>query len=131
MKAQVSCFLALSGIFIAAGCEKSPYVPVSGRVTMDGKPLAKVQVQFQPSGGTLKKPAVGRGSIATTDEDGKFNLRVDPKQSGAVAGPHRVAISKQIAQIETIPNKFNSNSTLTFDVPPEGTAAADFELHSR
>ena len=82
-------------------------------------------------GGTLKNPNPGRGSMGVTDEEGKFTLRVNGKQSGAAVGKHKVAISKQIAQRELIPSKYNRDSKLEFEVPPEGSEQADFPLTSK
>lgn len=60
--------------------------PVSGTVTLDGKPLAGAVVLFQPSKGTP-----GR---AVTDDGGGFVLTTFETGDGAIVGPHHVAVSK-------------------------------------
>jgi hypothetical protein len=125
-----------------AGCSSSNIAPVSGRVTLDGKPLAGVHIGFQP----IAKPGnmnPGGGSYAMTDSDGQYKLLlVEGEQPGAVVGKHRVEItarSEVPANIDPpkrpppkvfVPAKYSRNSELTFEVPPGGTAEANFELKS-
>lgn len=140
--------LLLGGV----GCGDQRYVPVSGTVTYNGKPLPKVQVMFQPlaSGGV---DAGGVGSFALTDDNGKFSLQAATSSptGGALVGKHQVRIAfppqggtvadndsdaanpgkgKGIPKLATqpIPEKYNTESTLTFEVPPGGTSKADFQL---
>jgi hypothetical protein len=126
-----------------AGCSSQTVVPVSGRVTLDGKPLAGVHVGFQPMGGG-KEPNPGGGSYAITDESGGFTLRmVENDEPGAVVGKHRVEITARSQVPDNIdlptrpkpkvpvPEKYNRASELTFEVPAGGTSAANFELKSQ
>jgi hypothetical protein len=134
-----------------AGCGGGPqYVAVSGVVTMDGKPYKGAVVNFQPMG-TKDNPYPGRGSYGHTDDQGRFTLVVDDKITGAVVGKHRVRIStvwaqltgaseaegapqdgdpnaKRKAVIDPIPLEWNAQSTKEFDVPPEGTDRANFDI---
>jgi hypothetical protein len=127
-----------------AGCQPTSRVaPVSGRVTLDGKPLAGVHVSFEPIAPEGKLDA-GGGSYAIADADGKYKLlMVDGGRTGAVVGKHRVQFTAR-SQVPDdvdlpvrpppsvmVPDKFNRNSTLTFDVPADGTSAANFELESK
>ena len=79
-------FLAL--ILIVAGCGQSgPEVaPVSGRITVDGKPMENVDIVFQPEG--AKSPSYGR-----TDKDGNYTLAYKRGVAGALVGSHGVSIS--------------------------------------
>ena len=119
-------------------------MPVSGRVTLDGKPAAGVHVSFQPvATGGNKNP--GGGSYAITDADGRFTLRlVEGGGTGAFAGKHRVEITTRTEADNVtdtrvkapdpktvIPAKYNRNTDLTFEVPPGGTDRADFTLTSQ
>src|SRR5262249_34965527 len=77
----------------AVGCGGGPKVaPVSGRVTLDGQPLAGASVNFQPlSDGNNLNP--GPGSYGKTDADGRYSLRVVvDDRPGAFVGKHRVEI---------------------------------------
>lgn len=68
------------------GCGGGP-VPVEGKVTMNGKPLAGATVVFIPvSGG----PEAG----AQTDTDGDFHL-TGTKAEGIAPGEYRVTVSKK------------------------------------
>jgi len=62
-------------------------VPVTGMVTLDGKPVADAAVLFTPVGG-------GPPASGTTDGEGRFQLTA-VNQPGAVPGEHQVTITKQ------------------------------------
>lgn len=117
----------------------SQFVPVSGRVTMDNRPLAKATIRFQPAkrsgDGTINPDSYGE-----TDEEGKYTLKpvgVTGEAEGAVVGQHYVQITlfdheAKPGPRETIPPKYNRDSQLNFTVPPEGAKdKANFDLKSR
>lgn len=139
------------------GCGSSNYVPVSGVVTLDGKPLKGVNVFFQPiaSQGT---DAGGVGSTGMTDENGRFTLQASTATptAGALVGKHTVRIStpppkgadgggmedsdaasvadgKQAPKLwrDPLPERYNVKTELTFTVPPGGTDKANFDLTSK
>ena len=64
--------------------------PVTGMVTLDGKPLADADVGFYLQGTV---PAGYFGSGARTDADGKFQLLCGAEQ-GAVPGAYKVTVSR-------------------------------------
>jgi hypothetical protein len=72
---------------LLAGCSKSgPEVaPVSGHVTLDGRPLENADVVFQPEG--AKSPSYGR-----TDAEGYYELGYKRGVPGAIIGEHTVSI---------------------------------------
>ena len=133
-------------LLLAAGCtSKSKFAAVSGKITLDGKPLANAMVSFQP---VAKEGNVnaGAGSTGKTNENGEFTLTAATGEKGAVVGKHRVVITKVEEQPGTgderpprggwpqkdkIPAKYNSDSTETFDVPSGGTTKANFDLTSQ
>jgi hypothetical protein len=130
-------FLALA-LPLAAGCGRGGVVPVSGRVTLNGQPLANVHVSFQPVA-VGKDLNPGGGSYAITDADGRFTLRlVEGDTAGAMVGNHRVEITPRNSDddidrrgkgaVTGVPARYNRNSELTFDVPAGGTDKADFPL---
>jgi hypothetical protein len=141
------CAFALTSIIIgaaSAGCSSSKIAPVSGRVTLDGKPLAGVHVGFQP----IARPGdinPGGGSYAVTDSGGQFTLLlVEGEQPGAFVGQHRVEITAKSeappANVDFakrpppkvfVPAKYSQGSELRLEVPPGGTTAANFELKSQ
>ena len=123
---------------LVAGCGRGGAVPVSGRVTLNGQPLANVHVSFQPiAAGKDHNP--GGGSYGITDADGRFTLRlVETDVAGAVAGKHRVEVTPRNTDDDAdrrgkgaptgVPARYNRNSELTFEVPAGGTDKADFVL---
>jgi hypothetical protein len=141
----------LAGLFAISlvGCGNSRYVPVSGVVTVNGKPYRNAYLQFQPMA-TADNPNPGRGSIGHTDENGRFTLKTDDGHEGAVIGKHRVRIttkySKELKGYEVwnpelnkaektaadpIPPQWNYESKKEFDVPAGGTAKANFDIETK
>ncbi len=125
------------------GCGTKGFAPVSGTVTLDGKPLANASVNFQP----VDSAKSGLGSSSKTDANGRYRLRVvmDDK-AGAVVGKHRVSISTWKEEDpsydpppgklppkakDPIPAKYNAKTELAFEVPPGGSDQADFALTSK
>src|SRR5437868_3725711 len=79
---------------LLTGCSGEPYqvASVSGRVTLNGKPLDHAGVNFSPLA-TKGSLAPGPGSYAVTDPDGRYTLKlVGPDTKGAVIGKHKVSI---------------------------------------
>lgn len=122
------------------GCG-GPYkvAPVSGKVTLDGQPLANVNVVFQPTG-TKSGTAPGPGSMATTDAQGQYTLNLisESPQPGAVVGSHKVSFApavqkpnpgQEIATPNPLASKIPTES-LDFEVPAAGTNQANFDLKS-
>lgn len=151
---------AAAGLAVAAaGCGDSQpkLAAVSGQVKVDGKPYPNAYVMFQPNPGK-ENPNPGRGSMAITDQDGKFTLKYEGGFDGAVVGNHTVRISTvqpaddparfkgvdttltgspdgEPAETgqkgfvhEVIPTDWNTDSKQSFDVPPGGTDKANFDI---
>jgi hypothetical protein len=124
-------------VFISLGCGSGgPEIAhVSGRVTMDGKPLAKATVVFIPED--------GRPAGANTDADGRFVLNFDERRRGAIPGKNMVRImtvrdaeqdetGKTVSpgSPETVPARYNTATELTFTVEPKKRNVANFDLKS-
>src|SRR5438105_200679 len=91
---------------LLAGCS-SRTAPVSGRITLNGKPLARASVTFAPipSQGELEP---GPSSAAITDEDGRYTLRlIGESGKGATIGKHKVmvALQEEVATSDDSPVK--------------------------
>mgnify|MGYP001208946587 CR=1 FL=1 len=137
-------------LFLFVGCNTGGYAPVSGVITVNGKPYDKAVVSFQPIG-TAENPNPGRGSSAYTDAQGRFVLSSDDGDDGAVIGKHRVRIMTRgnnvvgqapnrgspdgspdgtplEANVDPIPSEWNSRSEKEFEVPAGGTDKADFKI---
>ncbi len=79
--------LSLVG-FACSGPELPPMEPVSGTVTLDGKPLATGSVQFIPVGVSAGEALPATGMI---DKTGNYELST-AGVSGAVVGRHQVRV---------------------------------------
>jgi hypothetical protein len=146
--------LLLTFLASCAGCgDPDGAVPVAGTITLDGQPLAGVQVTFdQPDLGANANVAyTGR-----TDSQGHYTLEsTSDKSSGIKPGKYRVALTTAVhdpsapppqAPPPTDPNFFYPESApppperiplpyrggkLSFEVPADGTDQANFELKSK
>jgi hypothetical protein len=136
---RVAVVLAL----LLAGCGGGSYrtALVSGRVTMDGKPLAYATVTFVPvtAPGEKHPPP---SSAGITDADGRYSLALaaEARTDGAVVGKHKVMIllGQEAAAHDTaptfhkqVPEQYNRKSTLECEVPAGGRQDANFDLKSR
>lgn len=85
--ARAGLMILLGACLISAtGCGRRPTLaPVSGRVTLDGRPLAFGSVMIQPTGG----PAA-RGRI---QPDGSFTVGTFAPGDGAIVGPATVRVA--------------------------------------
>jgi hypothetical protein len=131
-------------VVLGVGCGGPKFAEVSGKVTLNGEPLANATVSFQP---IAKRGSIeaGEGSTGKTNEKGKFILKSSTGKSGAQVGEHQVSISALDPKIgerderpprggwplvDKVPSRYNAKSELTFHVPRGGTTKADFELTS-
>jgi len=78
--------IAAISVSLIAGCGngRPTTVPISGKVRIDGVPLANAQIGFYPDGG---RPAFGR-----TDDFGNYRLSCFQADDGALQGTHRVTV---------------------------------------
>jgi hypothetical protein len=88
---QCTVFIvSVAALVLFGGCSgvQGPATePVTGTVSMDGKPIEGAQVVFVPSGS-------GRAASGTTDASGKFKLTTFNPNDGAVVGKYSVTIAK-------------------------------------
>lgn len=78
--------LACIGLLLATGCG-SGVSPVTGTITLDGKPAADLIVAFTPEGG-------GTSGAATTDASGNYSIS-SPLGGGLPVGKYKVKITSQ------------------------------------
>ena len=82
--------LFLIGSLLGCGSSYS-LVPVSGTVTVDGKPESGIKLYFSPMA-VENKVDLGPHSTGITDESGGFVLENRYGDAGAVVGKHRVVL---------------------------------------
>jgi hypothetical protein len=133
MKTHAPCVPLIVGLMAAAlGCTGGNMprrFDVTGTVTLNGQPLPEGSVRFQPTG-------TGGRPEGASIRDGRFSLQ-------AVEGSYHVVISvprpvepKRVLKdmgpsfVEALPARYNTATTLTADVKPEGPNDFLFELHA-
>ncbi len=89
MKSLVLLLMGLVVPALVAGCDTGhpDVVPVSGRVTWEGEPVAGAQVTFIT-------PGAPRHGFGVTDAEGRFRLSTFGSEDGALIGTHTVTISQ-------------------------------------
>ncbi|MDA0832731.1 MAG: carboxypeptidase-like regulatory domain-containing protein [Planctomycetota bacterium] len=100
---------------------------VTGKVTLDGNPLADAMVEFRPG-------AQGRPSNGITGPDGTYTLNYDEAHPGAAVGEHTVRITTAMGAAatgatESVPSKYNEETELKVTVEA-GNNTHDFDLKS-
>lgn len=119
--------LVLLLALVPGGCgsgDRPTLAPVHGHVTLDGKPLARAGVAFNPI------ESGGRESSAVTNSEGEYVLRYIRDEMGGVLGKNAVRITTQRNSdptTEKLPPRYNKSSTLTADVH-SGDNEIDFPL---
>ncbi len=108
-----------------AGCSKPgpELAPVTGRITLDGEPLEKADILFQPDGS--KPPSSGRADAA-----GRYELAYKRGIMGGSVGPNtvRITISPDVVpNPPNIPARYNTDSELTREVK-SGPNEFNFDL---
>ncbi|HTN74883.1 MAG TPA: hypothetical protein VL096_06535 [Pirellulaceae bacterium] len=126
---------------LVLGCESGPKLPpmarVSGTVTLDGKPVTRGLVQFQPD---KTKGTDGPVAIGMIGADGKFDL-VTAQVKGAMVGHHTVMVEARAEpknEMDTypallVPEKYvrHETSGLAKEVVAGQANVIDLELKSK
>ena len=120
-------------------------VPVSGAITLDGKPLSGVALVFTPTGSTR-----GTGATGYTDTAGKYELTATHGGKGTPVGKYQVVATKlvmpdgsdfpvgfSVAPItlgarDILPPKYSApDRTVLTATVHDGTNTIDFPLSSK
>lgn len=131
---SLCCFLLVVvclGWTAGCGGDRLPLGRVTGTVTLDGEPLERAEIVFQPED--------GRPSYAKTDSQGSYELMFGADQPGAQIGRHRVMITtfdvitedeeNPLEIPERLPDRYHRNSELVEEVQ-SGRNVIDFDLRS-
>jgi hypothetical protein len=136
---SVPALMAL--VVFSGGCSNDPLgrQAVSGAVKIDGAPLPRGNIGFQPMDG---QPTSGGAAVS----DGKYSV---PRDGGLVAGKYRVVINAPVPGSggkvdettlpgdppappkELIPPDWNVNSQQTIEVKKEGPFVFDFDVTTK
>ena len=99
--------------------KESPAVVLGGgvQVFLDGQPLAGATVSYEPE--KFMGPAY-QASSGTTDTSGFAEMKgQDPKYPGLYLGFYRVRVSKTEGGKESLPARYNTETTLAKEVSPD------------
>lgn len=119
---RITIWLIAGMLLVFTGCasetdvlkaQRPKVFPVTGSVTLAGKPVEKAVVIFVGQGGSTAR--------GTTDSAGKFSLMTFDQNDGAVAGPQQVGILKEVAG-------YDPNQLQIGQAPPPVTEAAKHPL---
>jgi len=100
---------------------------VSAAFTLDGRPLAGAKITFEPESflGDQIKPAFGDctngAAMISIPKDQRPQKDMPP---GVQLGLYRVKVSKKVNGQETIPAKYNAETTLGQQISPDDPAIA-------
>ncbi len=86
---SLSVLIAIAAsVLVGCGPDRPETMPVTGTVTLDGKPVAGAAVMLMPEAG-------GRPATAETDESGAFSVMTFEPGDGALLGKHAVTVTKK------------------------------------
>jgi len=128
------------------GCngQQVRYAPVSGTVTIDGKPVGSAEIVLSCDEISVDGPRPTTRGV--TDETGRFVLRsLTPEKNivdGAIVGRHHVFLKTRIVdqddhgrdrvtREELLGQEYTNGEKLTVDVPPEGIDELRFDLDGK
>lgn len=140
--APIAVAVALCGCG-GRGARELPRAAVTGTVTLDGKPLGKGVIRFVPLEGTpgpKTSAMISQGQFSAEQAHGpvvgKHRIEIESTDDGGYALDDEEAFQKLRASgtrrigAVRVPAVYNSRSTLTETVAPEGPNEFTFELIS-
>jgi len=128
------CVPAIVGVCVLSGCG-SQYATVTGRVTLDGRPLPNATISFIP------EDEGGHPSFGRTGTDGTYTLQETHRLNGALPGKYTVRITTYVegnpdvdppipTVPERVPPRYNIETELAEEVKLEENVL-DFPLDSK
>ncbi|MDX2039104.1 MAG: hypothetical protein SFX72_20835 [Isosphaeraceae bacterium] len=111
--------------------------PVTGRVSLDGRPLEFGHLLLEPGvdgPGTAVGAAVESGSFAIPRAQGpvpgRYRVRIYASSGEMQAGPPGSSSRKPRPMIERIPARYNADTTLEVEIASDRENRLDFALQS-
>jgi hypothetical protein len=134
MKFPHLVILASALLLTAFGCNNKGPVDVQGTVTLDGQPLPRGRIDFQPSDGKgpMTGAAIRDGKYAGTVMPGIKTVRIT---GGKVVGSHLFTPGNPASPIvedikSLVPPCYNTQTTLSCEIARD-KEIYDFELKQR
>ncbi len=115
------------------GCEEPPpkLVPVQGNVTLDGSPLPEGEVLLRGEGTVaMATLPVSGGQFAGEAQAGKYRVEVYSYITEAAKADETGYTSSEPIRTNTIPAKWNTESTLTAEILASGKSDLKFDVTS-
>lgn len=136
--------LMLVTMFGCSGNDGPAINEVTGKVTLDGKPLADALIEVAPVNPKISADGTGgSGAAGETDANGVFILKYAGGRTGAESGKYKVKITKEDVtetkrddgeteetRTQIIPAKYNTETTLEMDVKEGEKNEFNFDLKS-
>jgi len=127
---KITGLAGVAVVVFAVGCGGEPTATVTGKVTIDGRPVANLEVSFNP-----KEAGTGTTALGFTDADGNYKLSYPGGKTKIPVGEYTVSIvpaetdEAQSRPPVIIPPCYNTATKLTASVKP-GANTIDFPLKS-
>lgn len=125
-------------LLVLAGCARSTRnepsrYPVTGKVTLDGTPILEGTVYFRTASlGLIERFPIKAGSFSGDAVAGDRRVEFSVLKNVNSTGPKMPGVTPpETVQAETLPAAFNTESTFTATVTPDGPNEFIFELKSR
>lgn len=135
---SLCCKTVLLFSVAVAGCSRTdplqpPSYPVSGTVMLDGRNLPAGVITFRTTNlGLIERLPIKDGAFTGSASAGQRRIEFSVIKDGPHPGPTMPGIkTPESIQIETLPAVFNTASTFTATVTPEGPNIFTFELRSQ
>jgi hypothetical protein len=128
-----AALLVLAALAGCSGSNAAPTYPVTGTVTLDGKPLEEGEIYFlMPAKGEVDIVAVKNGKFEGQVKAGNRRVeirayKIIPAHEAASMPGYTVPESRE----NYLPAKYNTESTLTAEVKADGENQFDFQLQSK
>jgi hypothetical protein len=136
---RVAAAITLAICAAASGCQSAAPAPkrgpIAGKVTLNGKPVAKGTIRFiaaDPSGVNVAAPIEG-GEYSVPEGQGPTKGKYVVQFSVLSDKPQRVPNDDVPGQfidqhVETLPSRYHVDSTIMLDYDPEQTRSFDYRL---
>jgi len=117
--------MGLIGCGGGGGNAVDPTVPVQGNVQLDGKPLPEGEITFAVDGKPPQIAAITNGAYSGKAMAGQNKVSV------AVYKTETDSMTNQPTKTNTLPARFNTQSTLKATVAESGANQFDFQVQSK
>lgn len=129
--------------FVSGGCsgevDDLPREPISGKVTLDGKPIEHGTIRFDPAArqgtSTIAGAMIDGGSYSVPRPQGPvpgdYLVTINSTADASKADEAPGAVKKLIATRDLVPEKYNARSELKAQVKKGGDNTINFELTTK